>query len=158
VDTQEMRPAIESAKHDIKQAVQSLENSVAELQERVRPSLTEEQQSRFFNALKESPKGTVDIQCDNKNAWHFSNQIASLLKRAEWNFTVGMVEFNGPAQGIIVVVRSVENLPANALQEALKLVGFPPTYFGEAPPPDIVSAAALSPRGDGIILIIGHKP
>jgi hypothetical protein len=129
-----------------------------EIQERVRPSLTEEQQSRFVNALKESPKGTVDIQCNNKNAWHFSNQIASLLKLATWNSTVGMVEFNGPAQGIIIVVRSVENLPAKALREALELVGFPSIYFGEAPPPHIVSAAALIPREDEIILIIRHKP
>jgi hypothetical protein len=134
------------------------ERSLLELQERVRPSLTEEQRSRFVNALKESPKGTVNIQCEDKNAWHFSNQIASLLKISEWNFTLYPVEFNGPAQGIIVVVRSVENLPAKALREALELVGFPPTYFGEAPPPDVVSAAALSPHEDEIILIIGHKP
>jgi hypothetical protein len=132
--------------------------TIEELQKRLGSrSLTAEQQSLFVNTLKKGPKGTVDIQCGVESAWSFSRQIGSLLAKAGWNVTVYSAQFNAPPQGIIIVVRSVENHPARALQEAFKLVSFPPTYFGESPPPDVLNASVISPSGDTIWLIIGDK-
>ena len=113
-------------------------------------SLTAKQVSHFVEALKERPKGTVDIVCvwNNAEAMAFMKEIASLMKTAGWNVkNESRVVFKGTPNGVIIATQSTNNPPAASLQKAFKFIGFPTHgVVNETVPADEVR------------LIIGYKP
>ncbi len=152
------------SKQFIDEKLKQADRSLSELQEHLRPrSLTEEQASRFVEALKKGPKGTVVITCIHSNtdreACSFGNRIALLLKTAGWNVgEVSNTEFGMPPQGICIAVNSEPNLPARTLQEAFNGIGFPTRYFPfTGSEVDIDGEMVMLGPQDIVHLIIGYK-